>query len=146
MICWSPNKRLAVGIFQGQFMSPFTTVPKTRHLCIPLHSPLLAGGEWDRTGSWGLWWVEMEVEVEVEMDLPGPWELQEPSGAAERGETHLLCKCLLEPGVDSGKLLNYFKQRTKVLSLPLSSWILVKTKQNRNLGVNHLTMISAPFA
>lgn len=83
-------------------------------------------------GSWGLWWVEMEVEVE--MDLPGPWELQEPSGAAERGEAHLLCKCLLEPGVDSGKLLNYFKQRTKVFSLPLSSWILVKTKQNRNLG------------
>lgn len=54
----------------------------------------------------------------------------------------MLCKCLLEPGVDSGKLLNYFKQRTKVLSLPLSSWILVKTKQNRNLCVNHLTMIS----
>lgn len=47
------------------------------------------------------------------------------------------------PGIGSGKLLNYFKQRTKVLSLPQSSWILVKTKQNRNLCVNHLRMISA---
>lgn len=70
-------------------------------------------------------------------------EPQRSPRAEEWGEAHLLCKCLLEPGVDSGKLLNYFKQRTKVLSLPLLTWILVKTNQTRNLSVNHLTMISA---
>lgn len=47
--------------------------------------------------------------------------LQEPPGDEVQVEAHLLCKCLFEPGIDSGKLLNYFKKRTKVLSLPLSS-------------------------